>query len=244
MRSLYKKFAAVAILACLLSSLLAPVASASTIFPDAASPSDSTLTFFIENFSHYLEAGNLGTSVTPLVLTVALLGIVLAFFGYPLLRLTIFLGGFGTGIAAALFLLKIERLAAALTSPWMPLVVMLLCGAICAWLFCKLFTLALFFTVCGATLMMGMGPIKALFPSPIGGILAAIAAAIVLGLLATRFVRPVIVLTTAAAGGFLVSLALSGVIPVPHIKLVLFALVLVLGLAVQFRTREHAPRIN
>ncbi len=243
MYSSHKKIALAAI-ACLFLRLLAPAASAASPLPLGGEGEASSLSPLFGQLSLFFSADNLGPSVTPLVLAVALIGILLAFFGYPLLRMTIFLGGFGTGIAVASLLLAGGRLAAALTSPWMPLVVMLLCGALFAWLFCKLFSLALFFTVAGAVLLMGMGPIKALFPNPLAGILAIIAAALVLGLLATRFVRPIIVLTTAALGGFLVSFALSGIIPVPYIKLVLFGLVLILGLSIQLRTRGRLPRID
>ncbi len=243
MRSLHKKIALAAI-ACLVLGLLTPVASAVSLLPSGDAGEASALSPLIEQLSLLLKAENLGTSVTPLILALALIGILLAFFGYPLLRMTVFLGGFGTGIAVASLLLSNERVASALTSPWMPLVVMLILGAVFAWLFCKLFALALFFTGFGATILVGMGPIRAMLPNPLVGILAVIAVALVLGLLATRFVRPIIVLTTAAAGGSLFSLALSGLIPVPYIKLVLFAVLFFLGLAVQLRTRAHLPAMD
>ncbi len=242
MRSPMKKGALAALLSALSLLLLSPVASAVSL----PSPGEGTeaLSPLIDTLSLFLAADNLGASVTPLILAVTLVGILLALFGYPLLRMTIFLGGFGTGIALGTLLLASERFASLLTSPWMPAVVMLLLGALFAWLFCKLFSLALFFTVLGAVVLVGLPIAKVHAPNLLVAILIVVLAGIVLGLLATRFVRPIIVLVTAVTGAFLVSLALAGVIPVPHIKLVLFALVLLLGLAVQLRTRGHVPRID
>ena len=236
------KTAVLSALVCLSFLLLAPMASAASLFPAGGETGLPSALPLPEGLSSALAMGDLGPAVTPVVIAVAIVGILLAFLGYTLLRLTIFLGGFGTGIALSSLLLNSGRLDAALTSPWMPLVVMLILGAVGAWLFCKLFSLALSLTVLGAVLLVGMSLIKPLFPKPIVGILVVVLIAIVLSIMSTRFVKPIVATTTAAAGAFLFATALTGLIAVPHIKLVLFAVLLFLGLAVQLRAKGHMPK--
>ena len=248
MRFSGRKWSMAVLLATLsLLAMTVPV-SAADLLPSLGGEGGFSLAERFPLLGTYLEGGNLGTGLSPtlypLIYAAAPIGLLLAFFGYPLLKLTVFLGGFGTGIFVANLLLANERIAAALTSPWMPFVFMLILGAICAWLFCKLFSLALFFTTFGAVLFVGIPFVTERGENLLVGIAIVGVAAIVLGSLSTRFVRPIAVLVTAATGGYLFAMALSGLIPVPHIKLVLSLPVFILGLAVQLRAKTPPPHLQ
>lgn len=220
-----KKILTVCLLVLLMSALLATTVSAAEEGSGLA----------LDSFSvDSLLTGNLGGTFSAIILAVAAVGIVEAFFGYSLLRLELTLGGFGAGAFLG-NLLATGILKSILPAGLVTYAVMLVLGVIGALLAFKLFRLALFLGVGFAGFTIIKSVVASMALTPMIATVAAIVAGIILGALALKFMRPIVILVTAISGAFLVSYALSGLLPIPFINVILLAVVFLLGLLVQSR---------
>ncbi|MBQ2719340.1 MAG: DUF4203 domain-containing protein [Clostridia bacterium] len=185
-----------------------------------------------------LLSQNLGPTVTLPVLLFAALGLLEAFFGYRLLKVELFGTGLLLGGIFGNFLVSSGVFNAYLTSPWMGWVAILIFALLGAWIACKLFRTTLFLALFGASFYIGYGLLSVYLGSPLIALVVAILEAFVVASIGMRLVRGVVIVVTAALGGYLVSMALSGLLPILHINLILLALVGVLGAIVQFKRKK------
>ena len=224
-----KKILTVFLLVLMMSALLVTTASAAEETAGITLPTGEVIT------ADTLLTGNLGATFSTVVIVFAVVGLLEALFGYSLLRLELVLGGFGAGAFLGNFLAT-GLLKTVIPAGTVTYMVMLVLGVIGALLAFKLFRLAVFLGVgfAGYTIAKSMlVPLLGL-AAPID-IIAAVAVGVILGALALVFLRPIVILVTSLMGAFLVSFALSGIIPVPYINIILLAVVFLLGLLIQCR---------
>lgn len=185
-----------------------------------------------------LFSQNLGNAVTLPVLLFAAIGLLEAFAGYRLLKVELFVTGLLAGGLFGNFLVSSGVFNAYLTAPWMGWIAILIFALLGAWIACKLFRTTLFLALLGASFYIGYGLLSAYLGSPLIALVIAVLEAFVIASIGMRLVRGVVILVTSALGGYLVSMALSGLLPILHINLILFALVFVLGAVVQFKKKK------
>ena len=223
-----KKILTVCLLVLLFSALLATTVSAAEDTTGIALPSGETITV------DTLLTGNLGATFSITVLAVAAVGILEAFFGYSLLRLELILGGFGAGAFLG-NLLATGLLKSVLPAGTVTYAVMLVLGVIGALLAFKLFRLAVFLGVGFAGFTVVKSVIASMALTPPVDTVAAVVVGIILGALALKFMRPIVILVTSISGAFLASFALSGLLPIPFANIIRLAVVFLLGLLFQSR---------
>lgn len=223
-----KKILTVFLLVLMMSALLATTVSAAEEAGGLTLPSGEEITL------DTLTTGNLGSTFFPMMIAVAAVGLLEAFFGYTLLRLELTLGGFAGGYFLGSFLVNgvLRSVIPEGTVSYIPMLVLGLIGALLAF---KLFKLALFLGVGAAGFLVARSVI-ATFPLnwPVD-LIVAIAVGLVLGILALKLMRPIVILVTALMGGYLVSFAFSGLLPIPYANLILLAVVFLLGVLIQGR---------
>ena len=191
-----------------------------------------------------LLSGNAGEEFGLPILILVALGLIECLFGLKLLRLELLLFGFGAGFFLGNLIAGIDGVASLLTAPWMKYALMGVLGILCTILAYKFLRLALVLGVAAAAYFF-LGPILGgMLPSALIGRIAAVAAGLVIGLIAQKLLKTVVILVTTLLGSYLVAYALSGllyryVIHLPYMTAIVLAVFCIIGLAVQVKGIRH-----
>ncbi len=189
---------------------------------------------------------NMGSTFGITMLIVAIVGILCAFFGYRLLKPVVFFGGLAIGAYLGDMLLNTGVLDSILTEFWMTYVVMLVCGLIVAYLVFKVLKVGIILGVGYMIYLLINGFVSDFvlqngLPSPeiLGPVIAGLIG-LLIGLIAIKLLKPVIMIVTAALGGALVAYAIAGLIPLTlegvSMNVIVLAVIGLLGFAAQFAT--------
>ena len=203
---------------------------------------------------HSIEDANAFlSSLEPTVLFVmAACGIVLALFGFKLLKLALALIGFAAGWTVGSFLYDFVSGSGLIGDPtevadYIPFVVYAVCGIIFALIAYKLLNFGIFIAAAAGTFLFlsGISMFNDLVDSIVSVegevkyVLARLVVALVVGLLAIVFTKLILILTTSAVGGMVggVSLMVAiGQTENPTVELIIGLIIAVIGMLVQFRT--------
>lgn len=188
--------------------------------------------------------------VEVILAVVAILGVILCFFGYRLLKLCLmllgFAGGWTLGSLGYEFVVKNLIEDASSLPEFVPILVNFVFGAILAFLAPKLLALAIFIStaVWSYIFLSGVDFIKDIVDGIVEEsgetkyIIARLIAAIVLGLLAVLLHKLAVILSTSATGGFVAgfsAMELFGLSESVSIPMLVSVILVLLGVIVQFR---------
>ena len=197
------------------------------------------------------DANALLSQYSPAVLLIVVAcALVFALFGYRLLKLAIAFGGFAAGwlLGDAVYSFLIDN--GILSDPdalpaYLPLVICLVCGVLAALLARRLILFGIFLAAAAGCYFFLNG--LEFFPALVDNLIASdfegkylvarLVVAIIAGILALIITRPILIITTAGAGGIIAGLAFTVVIGQASnhtLSMIIGLAVVLLGLSVQF----------
>ena len=197
------------------------------------------------------DANALLSQYSPAVLLIVVAcALVFALFGYRLLKLAIAFGGFAAGwlLGDAVYSFLIDN--GILSDPdalpaYLPLVICLVCGILAALLARRLIRFGIFLAAAAGCYFFLNG--LEFFPALVDNLItsdfegkylvARLVLAILAGILALIITRPILIITTAGAGGMIAGLAFTVVIGQASnhtLSMIIGLAVVLLGLSVQF----------
>lgn len=243
----------------LLAVLLCLPAAAEGVIPEIPEldipPEFTEISDLIMNIHSIADANLLLAGLEPTVLWImAIVGLVFALAGYNLFRVAIFAGGFGGGWILSTFaydwVLGLGILPEEIPE-YVPYIVYVIGSLLLAALAFKILKVGIFAASAAATyfFLQGFplinGLVDMIYPeeNDIKYLIARILVALLVGVLALYLTRPVMVVTTAAAGGMVSGLAIMVAIGQTENEMVelLVALAIVaLGISVQFRKKRNS----
>lgn len=202
---------------------------------------------FLDSFAPFFDAltgfsadalftGNLGSTFTWVAVILTVVGLVQAFFGQPLLRIELMLGGIAAGLFLGNLIVGTGVFSSFLTESWMHwtlgIIIGLLIGVAALYLIKPAFFVAAAFVV-----FPFIRTALAMFiTNNVVNLIVAIVAALLIAAISIKLFKTMVVLVTAAFGAFSVSFALSGYLSmIPYINLILLGVVFIVGVAVQAR---------
>ena len=203
---------------------------------------------------HSVEDANvfLGGFEPVVLFIMAACGLVLALFGYRLLKLAIALIGFAAGWTAGSFLYDFVLQAGLIEDPtalpeYVPFIVYAVCGVICALIAYKLLNFGIFIAAAGGTFffLLGISAFNTLVDTIVPAeievkyLLARLAVGLIVGLLAIVFTKLILILTTSAVGGMVGGISLMvaiGQTGDPTVEAIVGLVVAIVGVIVQLRT--------
>lgn len=185
-----------------------------------------------------------------LLLIVAVLALLLSLFGYRLLKIAIsilgFTAGWMLGMSGYAWILGADLFPVLTTLPtYVPYVVYTVCGLLCSILVHKLFKTGIFIAAtAGAFLFLSavsnlLDPlVDLIYPGELSVkyLIARILLALLVGLLSRALARPVLITTTAAAGGMvagIVIMVILGQTANPNLEMVVGLALALVGISVQ-----------
>lgn len=204
------------------------------------SPLKALIEGFTNNPMDTLMKGNAGTTLGLPILIIAAVGLIECLFGLKLLRFELLAFGFGAGFFLGNLIAGIDAVAGLLTAPWMKYALMGVLGILCTIIAYKFLRLALMLGVAAAVFFF-LGPILAgMLPSALIGKIAAGAVGLVIGLIAQKLLKTVVILVTTFSGAYLVAYAISGIlqeyiIRIPYMTVIALAVFFIIGFSVQVK---------
>ncbi len=190
----------------------------------------------------------LGSYSPAILLIVAIAALFLGMFGYRLFRLAIFVGGLGAGwILGTTLYGFIEPLIPETAPEYLPVIVDIACAVIVAFIANKLVNAGIFLASAAGTFffLSGFQPFNMLVDmiyaeeSDMKYMIARILVALIVGFIALKLTRLVMIITTGTAGGMIAGVTTMVVINQTSntmIETVVCMLLVVLCLTIQFRT--------
>ena len=195
---------------------------------------------FTENPMNTLITGNAGAEIGLPVLIVAAIGFIECVFGLKLLRLEMILFGFAAGFFVGDFLAGIDEVAALLATPEMKYALMGILGIVCTLLAYKFLRVALMLGV-AAVVYIFLAPILAtMLPSALIGKAVAVVVGLLIGAIARKMLKTMVILATTLMGAYLVAYSISGVlqnyiIRLPAMTIIAFAFFFIIGFSTQLK---------
>ncbi len=270
MKKQYIRPWALFLIACLLCACLALPTMATSM----EAPSDDTLENFeqakpdisafaaslfaidsLEDANAFMDNYSIG-----ILLITALISLTMAFCGYRALRIAILLGGFSAGwlLGAMLYgwLLGAGVFAALEPIPtFVPYLVYAVCGLVAAILAIRLIRVGIFLAAAAATFMFlnSMPVVNELIDKLITEewdakyLIIRLIVAVIVGAISLALTRPVLIVTTGAAGGMVAAISLTvavGMTSNMNLEVVIGLILAAIGIFVQFSTgrRRRARR--
>ncbi len=185
-----------------------------------------------------------------ILLIVTVIALLLSLFGYRLLKIAISLLGFTAGwmlgMTGYAWLAGTGLLPTADTAPtYVPYIVYAVCGILCSVLAHKLFKTGIFIAATAGTFLFLCGIsdlinplVDLIYPDdlPVKYLIARILLALLVGLLSRALTRPVLIATTAAAGGMVAGIAVMVTLGQTEnlaLEMVIGIVLTMIGIAVQ-----------
>lgn len=196
----------------------------------------------------------LGGYDTFVLIIVAVAALLFGMFGYRLFRLAIFVGGLGAGwVLGSTIYTFIEPLLPEASPEYIPILVDVICAVVIAFIANKLINAGIFLaSAAGAFFFLsGFQPFNLLVDqiyaeeNDMKYMIARILVALLVGVIALKLTRPVMIITTGTAGGMISGVSAMVAINMTSnalIETVVCILLIILCLVVQFRTtgkRHH-----
>ena len=187
-----------------------------------------------------LLTGHAGAEFGLPILILAVIGLVECLFGLKLLRLELLAFGFGAGFFLGNMLVGIDAIGNLLTAPWMKYALMGVLGIVCTILAYKFLRFALTLGVAAVTFFF-LGPILVeVLSGALVGNIAAVVVGLILGLVAQKLLKTVVILVTTFSGAYLAAYAVSGllqkyIIRVPYMTVIVLAFLAIVGLSIQIK---------
>ena len=192
-------------------------------------------------------------------LIVALAGVALCFYGYRLVRFAITVGGFVAGWILSMGIygwLLSKNVFPELASipPYVPYIIYAVCGLLCVFLAFRLAKTGVFIATTAGTFLFlsGIGDllnplVDLIYPDELAikYLIAQILLALLAGLLSRALVRPILIFTTAAAGGMAAAIAvmvLIGQTANPALEMGIGIIVMLAGLIVQIISEKKRKK--
>ena len=201
----------------------------------------------LEDANAFLDHYSIG-----ILLITALIALLMAFWGYRFLYLAVQLGGFFAGWAVGTALYAWIHGAGLLAGlepipPFVPYLLFAILGVLAAWLAMRMIRAGIFLTATAAAyLFLNSFPslnqtIDQLITEDMDAkyMIARLVIALLVGVLALLFTRPVLIVATGAAGGMIAAIAMMVAIEQTanvNLELVLGLILAVIGMIVQFTT--------
>ena len=192
-----------------------------------------------------LTTGNAGADFAPAIAILVALGLIECFFGLKLLRLELLAFGFGAGFFLGNLITDIEAVGSVLTEQWMEYALMGVLGIICTIIAYRFLRLALTLGVAAAAYFF-LGPIlTGMLGDKLIGTIAAVAIGLVIGLIAQKLLKTIVILVTALLGSYLIAYALAGfvqkyVASLPFPTAILLGVFFIIGFLSQVKgARKH-----
>lgn len=266
MKEKYTRLLAFFVITCLLCSLFAlPTAAADATVEDVLGEIENEvpgITDFAVSLLaiNSLDAANafLDNYSIGILLITALVALVMAFFGYRALRFAILLGSFAAGwiLGSALYswVLGAGLLDALMPIPsFVPFLVYTICGFLASFLAMRIIRVGIFLAATAATYFFlgGLPVLNTMIDKLITEeleykyVIVRLIIALIVGALSLALTRPVLIITTGAAGGMVASISLMVAIEQTsniNLEMAVGIILAAIGIIVQFSTGRRKRR--
>jgi hypothetical protein len=252
---------AIGCMLCMALSLPVFAASADSFIEDleAELPGITEVTLSILSINSLADANQFMSQYSPgILLIIAGVAALMAFFGYRALHFAILLGGFAAGwiVGSALYTWV---LAAGLLSSlepipvYVPYIIFTILGFVAAFLAMRIIRFGIFLAAAASTYFFLCGVpafdhiVDQLITEDIDQkhMLGRLFVAVIIGVIALLLTRPIVIITTGAAGGMITAISLMvavGQTSNINLELVLGLIIALIGVMVQFSSRRKRGR--